>query len=289
MKSNRVILPSCVAAICLAALPGAGRADTVIYDNGAPDQFGTYNADANNLFTLDGSTFVLNPGSSTITGATWWGGCADEGRCPAGDFTIAPHSVSIWQYQVNATAPEAGSIGPHTGQPGMQVTMAGDGFGTLQGSVLFGSIPAPIVSWSNAMVTFTVPAVSNGGYDVQLKSGGGASANTIPFTVLAAKLIPVTFTVHNAAQTNPGDYIFVTGNTVELGNWGTTFQTAVGPMLAPNYPDWFLNVSLPAGQTVEFKFIVIHSDGSVQWEGGANHSFKVPTSGTSALDVTWQQ
>jgi len=89
MKSNRVILPSCVAAICLAALPGAGRADTVIYDNGAPDQFGTYNADANNLFTLDGSTFVLNPGSSTITGATWWGGCADEGRCPAGDFTIA--------------------------------------------------------------------------------------------------------------------------------------------------------------------------------------------------------
>jgi len=213
----------------------------------------------------------------------------NPGNNPAGDFTIAPHSVSIWQYQVNATAPEAGSIGPHTGQPGMQVTMAGDGFGTLQGSVLFGSTPAPIVSWSNAMVTFTVPAVSNGGYDVQLKSGGGASANTIPFTVLAAKLIPVTFTVHNAAQTNPGDYIFVTGNTVELGNWGTTFQTAVGPMLAPNYPDWFLNVSLPAGQTVEFKFIVIHSDGSVQWEGGANHSFKVPTSGTSALDVTWQQ
>jgi hypothetical protein len=60
-------------------------------------------------------------------------------------------------------------------------------------------------------------------------------------------------------------------------------------MLDPKYPDWFLNVSLPAGQTVEFKFIDIRSDGSVQWEGGANHSFKVPASGTSSADVTWQQ
>jgi len=124
---------------------------------------------------------------------------------------------------------------------------------------------------------------------VQLKSSSGVSANTVPFTVLTAKLIPVTFTVHNAAPTNPGDYIFLSGNTVELGNWGMTFQTAVGPMLAPNYPDWFLNVSLPAGQTVEFKFIDIRSDGSVQWEGGANHSFQVPGSGTSSVNVTWQQ
>ena len=147
----------------------------------------------------------------------------------------------------------------------------------------------PIVSWSNTAVVFTVPAVANGRYDVQLKSGSGVAGNTVPFTVLAAKLIPVTFTLHNAAQTNPGDYIFMTGNTVELGNWGTTFQTAVGPMLDPAYPDWFLNVSLPAGQTVEFKFIVMRSDGSVQWEGGANHTFAVPASGTRAVDVTWQQ
>jgi hypothetical protein len=44
------------------------------------------------------------------------------------------------------------------------------------------------------------------------------AANTIQFTVLAAKLIPVTFTVNNATPTNVGDYIFLTGNTVELDN-----------------------------------------------------------------------
>ncbi|HEY1161331.1 MAG TPA: alpha-amylase family glycosyl hydrolase [Terracidiphilus sp.] len=210
------------------------------------------------------------------------------GNNPASNFTIGAHSVSVWQYQVNATTPEVGSIGPHLGQPGMTVTIAGDGFGTSTGSVLFGSTAATIQSWSNSSVTFAVPSVANGPYNVQLKSSGGAAANTIAFTVLTAKLIPVTFTVNNASPTNPGDYIFVTGNTVELGNWGTTFQTAIGPMLAPNYPNWFLNVSLPAGQTVQFKFIDIQANGNVVWENGSNHSYTVPASGTAAVTVDWQ-
>jgi glycosidase len=210
------------------------------------------------------------------------------GNNPAGNYTIAPHSASVWQYQVNATAPEAGSIGPHVGQPGMSVTIAGDGFGAAPGSVLYGTTAAAIQSWSNSLVIFTVPAVANGSYNVQLKSSSGAAANTIAFTVLTAKLIPVTFTVNNANPTNPGDYIFVTGNTVELGNWGTTFQTAIGPMLDPNYPNWFLNVSLPAGQTVQFKFIDIQANGNVVWENGSNHSYTVPAGGTSLVTVNWQ-
>jgi hypothetical protein len=171
----------------------------------------------------------------------------------------------------------------------MQVTIAGDGFGNTAGSILFGTTAANIVSWSNTSVSFSVPGTASGNYNVRLKSHGGASANTIPFTVLGGKLIPVTFTVRKAVPTHPGDYIFLTGNTVELGNWGATFQTAVGPMLAPKRPDWFLNVSLPAGQTVEFKFIDIRSNGSVRWESGSNHTFTVPGSRTAAVDVTWQR
>ena len=207
---------------------------------------------------------------------------------PANSFKIAPASVSVWQASSPATAPQVGSIGPHVGQPGMKVTIAGDGFGTAAGSVLFGTTAAAIGSWSNTQVTFTVPSVTGGVYNVQLKTSGGASANTIAFTVLTAKLIPVTFTVNNATPTSPGDYIFVTGNTVELGNWGTTFQTAAGPMLTPNYPNWFLNVALPAGQTVQFKFIDIQANGNVVWENGANHTYTVPASGTGAVTVGWQ-
>src|SRR5205807_416628 len=156
------------------------------------------------------------------------------------------------------------------------------------GQVLFGTTAASIQSWSDSSVTFMTPSVTNGVYQVQLKNSSGTAANTIQFTVLTGQLIPVTFTVNNATPTNVGDYIFLTGNTIELGNWGTTFDTAIGPMLAPNYPNWFLNASLPAGATVQFKFIKIAANGTVTWENGSNHQYTIPSSGTGFVNVNWQ-
>jgi glycosidase len=210
------------------------------------------------------------------------------GNNPANNLSLPAHSVSVWQVSSAATAPEVGSIGPTVGQPGMQITIAGDGFGSSRGSVKVNGTAATLNSWSNTSATFTVPNIAGGIYTVQLANSQGALANTIQFTVLTAKLIPVTFTVNNATPTSPGDYIFLAGNTVELGNWGTTFDTAAGPMLDPNYPNWFLNVSVPAGQNIQFKFIKIAANGTITWENGANHSYTVPSSGTGSVNVTWQ-
>lgn len=222
-------------------------------------------------------------GGSGLTVTTGSGG-----NNPANNFTLPAHTVAVWQSTGTPAAPEVGSIGPTLGQPGMKVTIAGKGFGSSTGQVLFGSTAASIQSWSDTSVTLTVPSVGNGVYQAQLKNSSGTSANTIQFTVLTAALIPVTFTVYNATPTSPGDYIFVTGSTIELGDWGTTFDTAIGPMLDPNYPNWFLNTSLPAGATVQFKFIKIAANGSVTWEAGSNHQYTVPTSGTGFVNVNWQ-
>ncbi len=207
---------------------------------------------------------------------------------PVTNFALPAHTVAVWQFVGSASAPQVGSIGPTVGHPGLKVTIAGKGFGSATGSVLFNTTAATINSWSTSSVTFTVPSVGNGVYNVQLKNSGGTAANTIQFTVLTASLIPVTFTVNNATPTQVGDYIFLTGNTVELGNWGTTFDAAVGPMLAPNYPNWFINASMPAGTTIQFKFIKIAANGSVTWEAGNNHTYSVPTSGTGFVTVNWQ-
>ncbi|HLZ13249.1 MAG TPA: alpha-amylase family glycosyl hydrolase [Candidatus Acidoferrum sp.] len=223
-----------------------------------------------------------------LGGASLTVGAGSGGNNPANNFTLPAHTVAVWQAVGTPAAPEVGSIGPTVGQAGMKVTVAGKGFGTASGSVLFGTAAAAISSWSDSAVTFTVPSTGNGVYSVQLENSSGTAANTIQFTVLTAQLIPVTFTVNNATPTTTGDYIFLTGSTVELGNWGTTFDTAVGPMLDPNYPNWFLNTSLPAGATVQFKFIKIAANGTVTWENGANHSYTVPTSGTGFVTVNWQ-
>ena len=56
-------------------------------------------------------------------------------------------------------------------------------------------------------------------------------------------------------------------------------------MLNPNHPNWFLNVSVPAGANLQFKFIKIAASGAVTWEAGANHTYTVPTSGTGFVNV----
>ena len=168
------------------------------------------------------------------------------------------------------------------------MTIAGRNFGAAAGSVKFGTTTATINSWSATQIVCTTPVVTNGVYNLTVTNSASQVSNSIQFTALTAKLIPVTFTVNNATPTSVGDYIFLTGNTVELSQWNTTWDGAVGPMLAPNYPNWFLNVSVPAGQTIQFKFIKIAANGAVTWEAGSNHSYTVPTSGTGSVNVNWQ-
>jgi glycosidase len=210
------------------------------------------------------------------------------GNNPVATFTLPAHTVSVWQFTEGAATPQIGSIGPTVGQSGVKVTIAGRNFGSATGTVKFGTTNATINSWSPTQVVVTTPSVTNGNYNVTVINSSAQVSNGIQYTVLTAKLIPVTFTVYNATPTQTGDYIFLTGNTVELGTWSTTWDGAVGPMLTPNYPNWFLNASVPAGQTIQFKFIKIAANGGVTWEAGSNHSYTVPTSGTGSVNVNWQ-
>jgi glycosidase len=215
-------------------------------------------------------------------------GAGSGGNNPVTNFTLPAHAVAVWSFTEGAAAPEIGSIGPTVAQAGVKVTIGGRNFGGAAGTVKFGTTAATVVSWSATKIVVNVPSVTNGIYNVTVTSSGAQVSNAISFTVLAAKLIPVTFTVNNATPTSVGDYIFLTGDTIELGNWNTTWDGAVGPMLTPNYPNWFLNVSVPAGRTIQFKFIKIAANGAVTWENGANHSYTVPASGTGSVNVNWQ-
>lgn len=221
-----------------------------------------------------GSSITINSGAA--------------GNNPVNSFTLGAHAISVWSFTEGAAPPEIGSIGPTSAQPGVKVTIGGNNFGAATGTVKFGTTTATVVSWSPSKIVVNVPSITNGNYNVTVTNSSAQVSNGIQFTALAAKLIPVTFTVNNASPTVVGDYIFLTGNTIELSNWSTTWDGAIGPMNAPNYPNWFLNVSVPAGQTIQFKFIKITSGGAVTWEAGSNHSYTVPTSGTGFVTVNWQ-
>ena len=252
------------------------------------------NKHASTSYNISGLYTALPPGNysdyltALLGGSSITVSSGSGGNNPVTAFNLPAQTVAVWHATATATAPQAGSIGPTMGQAGNRVTIAGKGFGSATGSVWFGSTQATIVSWSDTSASFNVPSVANGVYQVQLKKSDGTNANTIQFTVLTARLIPVTFTVNNATPTSAGDYIFLTGNTVELGNWSTSWDVAVGPMLCPNYPNWFINTSVPAGTTIQFKFIKIAANGAVTWEAGSNHTYTVPSSGTGYVTVNWQ-
>ena len=116
------------------------------------------------------------------------------------------------------------------------------------------------------------------------------AAGTIPFTGCAAQLIPVRFTLNNVTA-NQGDRILLTGDIAELGNWTQhrpTFDNTERPAACRISPSWFLIVSVPAEQTIQFKFIKIAADGTLTWEEGSNHTYTVPTGGEGSVTVNWQ-
>jgi len=93
----------------------------------------------------------------------------------------------------------------------------------------------------------------------------------------------VTFTIQNAS-TYWGQSVYLVGNCDALGNWNTSL--AVGPASCPDYPTWTVSVSLPIGETIEFKAIKKDGNGNVTWENGNNHSYTVPSEGGNCI-IQW--
>ena len=210
-----------------------------------------------------------------------------NGNNPVTAFSLPPHTVSVWQSSSPATSPELGSLGPRVAQAALTATAGGDGFGSSPGMVLVGTTAATVQSWSDSSVTFTVPSVQPGTYNIAVQANGGATSNSLPFVVLTGKQVPVTFTVNNVPLT-VGASVYVTGNVLELGNNAQSASSAVGPLLlVPGASSsWFIDASAPAGAQIQFAFFQVLPDGSIVPEG-IFHSYGVPSSGVGSISVTW--
>jgi phosphatidylserine/phosphatidylglycerophosphate/cardiolipin synthase-like enzyme len=79
-----------------------------------------------------------------------------------------------------------------------------------------------------------------------------------------------------------GDRVFVVGSDPALGGWnphnGVELKTS-----DDLFPAWAGHLRLPAGQDVEYKFVTIKADGSVEWEPGPNRRLHVPDSGRATV------
>jgi len=201
---------------------------------------------------------------------------------------LSPHSVSVWQVARPAIKPEIGSIEPVIGQPGTLVTLSGERLGAKSGTVFVNGVRAHIESWQDTQVIFHVPETASGNSEIQLKDAAKMRAVRVPFTMLEAKLIPVTFSVKNATPLAQGESLYLTGETFGLGKWSNSKDAAAGPLLCPSAEKCLLDVSVPAGRRVQFKLLKMSQDGVMTPESGPIHSYVVPSTGTGSVQIEWQ-
>jgi glycosidase len=215
---------------------------------------------------------------------------AAGGNNAAANFTIPHGSVSIW-VAAGGVGLAIGSITPRVANPGAAVTISGVGFGATTGTVSFSAgglrKSAKVVRWADGEITATVPQLSAGSAQVTVMRGSATSSEA-PFRISTGKLIPVNFSVAGVPTLASGDVVMLAGNLAELGGWSTTWNGADGPAVTPSAGNALLTVSVPAGAKSQFKFFVLHSNGSVQWEGGSNHLYTISASGVGAINVSWQ-
>ncbi len=206
-------------------------------------------------------------------------------------FNLAAGGVAVWSYSPAITTPTVAHVGPMLGKAGNTITIDGRGFGSTKGTVYIGSTPitgAAITSWEATQVKAVVPAMTAGIYPVSITTSGAVASNAYAgYEVLSGGQVTVRFVVNNAT-TVPGENVYLTGNTFELTNWSATAPLgALFNQVVYAYPSWYTDVSVPACASLQFKFIK-KSGGSTVWEGGSNHSYTAPCTGTGTTVVNWQ-
>lgn len=201
-------------------------------------------------------------------------------------ITLEGGEVGIWQYDSTANVPRIGNVISTMGRAGNRVYIYGDGF---DGDVIvkFGNIAATVESNTVNRIIAYVPTGATAGYNEITVTKGSTISNPFIYNVLSNDQNQIIF--HVRAETNYGENIYVIGNVPELGNWNTDNCTEA--LLNPNYPEWFLPVSVPVGTEIEFKFIKKDSTGSITWEGGTNRVITSSSQSTGVIDTeiyTWR-
>lgn len=119
----------------------------------------------------------------------------------------------------------------------------------------------------------TTSASSKATSTSSVKSSTSTKATTS--SCVSPTAVPVSFEQNNVTATS-GQTVKLVGSVSQLGNW----NTSAGVVL--NYEDyddcdtyWAIDIDLPAGQVIEYKYIKVSTSGSVTWEADPNHTMTV--------------
>lgn len=164
--------------------------------------------------------------------------------CVVGGLVVAALCLSV---STASAAPSITSLSPGSGAVGAQVTIAGSGFGSTQGSstVKFGNTQATAVaSWSTTQIVVAVPSMATGSVNVVVRVSN-SNSNAVAFTLVAAPTI---------TSLSPTGGAVGASVTIAGSNFGTTQGTGTVTFntTAATPSSWgatSITVPVPAGAT----------------------------------------
>ncbi|KAK8025728.1 glucoamylase [Apiospora arundinis] len=155
--------------------------------------------------------------------------------------------------------------------------------------------PTSVIGAYTAAPTGSFPAGQTPGNGGPVPSTAPTSTRTTttaaPTTTACTPATSVAVTFNERKVTSFGQTVKISGNIPALGNWDTSKAVALGAsQYTANNPVWSGSINLAAGQAVQYKYIVVNTDGSVTWEADPNHTYTVPKGcATQATkNDTWQ-
>ncbi|KAI8634097.1 family 15 glycosyl hydrolase [Xylariaceae sp. FL1651] len=158
------------------------------------------------------------------------------------------------------------------------------------------SATSQVGSYSTATVTsFPASQTPNAGTTTSTTFTTPTATTTIPTatttTTGCTQATAVAVTFAEKKVTTYGQTVKIVGDSATLGAWDTSKAIALSAaQYTSSNPLWSVTITLPAGQAIQYKYIVVNTDGSIVWEADPNHSYTVPTgcSTTATKSDTWQ-
>lgn len=151
--------------------------------------------------------------------------------------------------------------------------------------------PATLTGVSTTTSTGTTTSSKTTTTSTSTTSKSTSTTTTTSTACSTPTAVAVTFDV--IATTVYGENVYISGSSSQLGDWDTSDAVALS---AADYTSsdnlWFVTISLPAGQTFEYKFIRVESDGDIEWETISNRDYTVPAScgvTTATISDTWDE
>lgn len=158
------------------------------------------------------------------------------------------------------------------------------------------SISSQVSNDKGSLVSnFTVMVAGSNGYNkinttptsIAVKTGSpiteSIAASATPCTNGATPLADVEVTFNVNRTTIYGETIFIAGSIPQLGNWIVDNATALSSYgYAAGHENWYVALSLPAGESFSYKYYQRNTDSTITWER-EQYGYRVPTGCTASV------